>query len=484
MRGGERKRGARSRRRLLALALGLVLSRCAAVPPVAGPVEAARPPSAPPPGASVPEEPPTVTLEVTRRQPPLVRLEGQPLSVGILLVHADDALLENLRSDLWNLSGLLVKATRDYFKAAGGQVQVVDYTDLGFQLWNRPRTKAQQQRDPKDLEMGPWPGAPLGVKTSLVTVVKVVRASAGPVDAGGGAAQAVSFVLLMSTWTREGQPVSTELLDMTGNTRGALRLQSLEAALALYDEVRGPSRRPLPEDPAEMLWAMLREGVGLHYFRWLPHEVPERLVLVGTEADENVRALREGRDADALEGWRRKYEEEPEAHGALYDAAMVLALRGEDSQALRLLAEARQVKDLPLYEGAWQRVHQRVSRRLVVGAPPARPERPGLPAPEAREAEQCFTIEREPTRDPRWFQGISLLIEEALLAEYHPAQCGRPGVRCSIDYYQVKWGQGLWSEPFLPGLNDLDPKPHYDGTRRRKWSYFYDHLHRYRYCAR
>jgi len=456
---------------LLALAVGLVLSCSAAVPSV-HPA-----PETPPP--------PTVTLEVTRRQPPLVRLEGQPVSVGLLLVHADDALLENLHSDLWNLSGLVVKATRDYFKAAGGQVQVVDYTDLGFQLWDRPRTKAQRDRDPEGLEMGPWPGVPLGVKTSLVTVVKVVRAGVGPANGEGGREHGLRLMLLMSTWTREGQPVSTELLDMVGNTGREVRLHSEEAALALYQEVRKPHRRPLPEDPAEMFWRTLREGVGLHYFRWLPHEVPERLVLVGTEADERVRALREGRFEDALEGWLRESKEEPKAHGALYDAAMVLALRGEDSQALRLLAEARAVKDVPLYETAWQRVQQRVSRRLVVGgAPPARPEFPGDRTSQARAPEQCFTVERKPTRDPRWFQGVSLLIEEALLAEYHPAECARPGVRCSIDYYQVRWAQGLWSEPFLPGLNDLDAKPHYDGTRRRKWSYFYDHLYRYRYCVR
>ncbi|ATB36593.1 hypothetical protein CYFUS_002008 [Cystobacter fuscus] len=101
--------------------------------------------------------------------------------------------------------------------------------------------------------------------------------------------------------------------------------------------------------------------------------------------------------------------------------------------------------------------------------------------------ERCFLVEQAPTRDPRWLQGMSLVIEEALLAEYHPAECARPGERCAIDYYQVKWTtwtQEIWSEPYLPGLNDLDGKPHYDGTRRRKWSYFYDHTHRYRYCAR
>ena len=59
------------------------------------------------------------------------RLGGQPVSVGILLVHADDELLEITRPDLWNVSALVVKGVRDAFTAMGGQVEVVDYTPLG-----------------------------------------------------------------------------------------------------------------------------------------------------------------------------------------------------------------------------------------------------------------------------------------------------------------------------------------------------------------
>jgi hypothetical protein len=57
-------------------------------------------------------------------------------------------------------------------------------------------------------------------------------------------------------------------------------------------------------------------------------------------------------------------------------------------------------------------------------------------------------------------------------------------VRCTIDYYQIQWFRGFWSERLRPGLNDLDDKLNYDGMRRRRWALFFDHNHRYRYCAR
>ncbi|AKJ08377.1 Hypothetical protein AA314_10003 [Archangium gephyra] len=432
-------------------------------------------------GAAVPSG----VEEATRWQPPLVQLEGQPLSVGLLLVHADDSLLAVTPPDLLNVSGLVARAIQDYFHAAGGQVQVVDYTELGFQLWNRPRTKAEQERDPRALELGPWPGVPLGVKTALVTVVKVVRWELVPAAPDGLAGEKALLALLMSTWTREGQPVQTELIEVHGATgEHLLWLRSKQAAVALYEELRAPHRRPSPEDASGMFLALLHEAVGLHYFLLLPHEVRERLELVGREDEPGVRAFREGRHADALKEWLARAEADPKDHAALYNAARVLALRGEDRRALRLLGRARTVEDLPLYREQWQRVHQRVARMREIGAGKARPEERARREQAERSPARCHTVEREAGRDPRWTYGLGVELEEALLAEYHPAECDQPGVRCAIDSYQVRWNNGIWSIRYLPGLNDLDAKPQYDGTRRRMWSYFYDHTHRYRYCAR
>lgn len=441
-------------------------------------------PAVEPPVEAEPARAPTVVVPVVRHQAPLIRLEGQPLSVGLLLVYADDELLEKTRSDLWNVSGIVVKAVRDYFRSAGSGVQVVDYTDLGFEMWTRPRTEGEKARDPLGVRLDPWPGVPLGVTTSLVTVVKVKKWNVGPATADWSTGEGTGMGLLMSTWTREGQPVSTEYIEAYGRTGGALKFLSKEAAVDLYEEVRAPHRQPLPGEWTEMFWAVVREAVGLHYFAFLPAEVPESVTLVGREEDAGVKAFREARYEDALESWRREAEANPRAHGALYDAALAQVMLGRDREALSLLARAWQVEDTPLYRTAWERVLRRLKRTQVMGGAKVRTQTPEAAVPREPGAARCFIAEREPNQDPRWARGLSLDIEEELLAEYHPAECDHAGVRCAIDFYQVKFFNDIWSERLQPGLNDLDETPNYDGTRRRRWALFYDHELRYRYCAR
>jgi hypothetical protein len=363
----------------------------------------------------------------------------------------------------------------------GGQVEVVDYTGLGFRMWDRERSKAEQLLDPDALTLDAWPGVPPEVTTPLVTVVKVVTWSVGPSHPSG---TGVSFymALLLSTWTREGQPVSTQMVTAVGRTGRLLELKSHEADVEGYEALRRPHRHPLPEEWTEAFWVTLRELVGLHYFPLLAHQVPEPLQLVGPVDDEGVRAFQQGRYTDALAVWRQRYEADPDDHGALYNAACVHAVRGEDRQALPLLSAARALKDSPLYEAAWRRVQQRVSRRWP--AEPSRPQgRLSTGAAPRTAPEQCWTFENIAHKDIRWSQGLSLDIQQERLREYHPEQCGWPGVRCAIDFYQVKWSLGIWSERFFPGQNDMDKKLNYDGTPRRMWSYFYDHTHRYRYCV-
>jgi tetratricopeptide (TPR) repeat protein len=425
-------------------------------------------------------EPMTVTLEAVRQQPPLVRL-ARPVSVGILLVYADDELLEATRPDLWNVSGLVVKGVRDSFATLGGQVEVVDYTHLGFRMWERERSKAERVLDPQGWTLDAWPGVPPEVTTSLVTVVKVLRWDVGPVHPDGRDS-GVNLTLLMSTWTREGQPVNTEILSANGRVGGPFQLTSNEAAVELHEELK-PPRRVLPGEWTEAFWALLQELVGLHYFLLLPHQVPERLELVGTAGDEGVRACEEKRYADALEVWRRRYETDPRDHRALYNAARLSSLLGDDTRALQLLSAARAVEDVALYQEARERVQRRVARSWTPGASRPRARSLGAQAQEGSSPTQCFSIEHGQTRDPRWLRGLALDIQEEVLRDYHPERCGWPGVRCALDSYQVKWAVGIWSERFLPGQNDLDRKPNLDGTRRRMWSYFYDHSYRYRYCV-
>ena len=49
----------------------------------------------------------------------------------------------------------------------------------------------------------------------------------------------------------------------------------------------------------------------------------------------------------------------------------------------------------------------------------------------------------------------------------------------NIVAYRIQWFNGNWSQWFVPGVNDVDHKVNSDGSKRRMWSYFEDHTHRY-----
>ena len=51
-----------------------------------------------------------------------------------------------------------------------------------------------------------------------------------------------------------------------------------------------------------------------------------------------------------------------------------------------------------------------------------------------------------------------------------------------ITSYRIQWFDGSWSDWYTPGQNDIDSKANLDGTQRRVWSYFDDHVHQYQYC--
>ncbi|MDQ1281729.1 MAG: hypothetical protein QG630_80 [Patescibacteria group bacterium] len=54
--------------------------------------------------------------------------------------------------------------------------------------------------------------------------------------------------------------------------------------------------------------------------------------------------------------------------------------------------------------------------------------------------------------------------------------------RPEILKYRIQWFNGSWSPWYVPGVNDQDWKNNYDGTTRRIWSYFDDHVHEYEKC--
>ena len=82
----------------------------------------------------------------------------------------------------------------------------------------------------------------------------------------------------------------------------------------------------------------------------------------------------------------------------------------------------------------------------------------------------CLEIISPPQKDARWYQGLSLQIDQEIL-------------KGKIVAYQIRWFNGDWSTWFVPGINDLDHKYNpSNNTMRRMWSYFSDHEHKYIIC--
>ena len=423
-----------------------------------------------------------VEVEVSWRQPPLIELEGGGLpAVGILQVHADEAPLRHAPPDVGNIPVLLLHAIKGYFDAQGSPEQVVDYTDLGFDVMSSPSRLqvVPEDADSGALMLGAWPGVPLGVTTPLVTVARVFRWGTGAAHSGASA-EVIDIIVLLSTWTREGTPVRTALIEVKGWTgQRHVSLDSGDAQVPLYEELRAGRRAPLPDDWVDLLWALLHEAVALHYFPFLPHPRTERLTLV-EDLPDAIQAVREARYEDALRAWSQRLEQAPTEPDALYNAAAMNVLLGEDRRALHLLARALQQADSPLYRGLRERVLRRRSLAQRLGAAPPESASRGATA---EVPTRCFDVEREPIGDVRWARGLSPVMDEGILRDYHPLECDTPGVRCHIDSYQMQWFSGKWSSRFQPGLNDLDRLPNYDGTPRRRWAAFIDHVHRYRVCV-
>lgn len=83
---------------------------------------------------------------------------------------------------------------------------------------------------------------------------------------------------------------------------------------------------------------------------------------------------------------------------------------------------------------------------------------------------QCTEVTEGRTDDGRWGQGLSTNVDQTVKGG-------------EIVAYQIQWFNGNWSEWYVTGVNDIDAKynPH-DSTMRRRWSYFYDHTHKYIIC--
>ncbi len=93
--------------------------------------------------------------------------------------------------------------------------------------------------------------------------------------------------------------------------------------------------------------------------------------------------------------------------------------------------------------------------------------------------QSCVEVTHAPTYDCRWAAGLNLNVDQIIL-------------QGDIVAFQLRWFSGAWSGWYVPGVNDIDNKyntnsrscsiPYLANTMRRKWSYFYDHTHKYILC--
>jgi tetratricopeptide (TPR) repeat protein len=473
--------------------------------------------------------------EVLRKQEPLIPVERGALAVGLLQVHAEDAVLELAPEMYLNVNGLVVKAMKEQLGALG--IEAVDYTDFGYEVAWRKTPKPGGV----DFSLEALPPLPLGVRTPLVTVVEVLEWRLFEPNAAGWSRHLARITLVLSTWTREGAPLRSEVVQVTAGAGDTVRLLSGSSYREAEASARQRSPGALPTDPDALFLAALGHALGVHFIDYQALQVQEWHVPSEDGASRSgLTYLRAGLDDKALAVFTQAFEANPRAHGALYNAALVHIARGEDAEALELLARARAVKDKALYRRVMKDVQQRMERwqqrRQSLGH--VDPSNPGvtvkvaaglLDVPVPGEAltrniagdkagrvvepqRTCFLATGEANNDTRWLRaGTATDIDGKLLAEYHPEHCKPPQGSCYIDYYQLEDNPSAeneanrWSIRYSPGMNDIKVNARREGEFKmadigdrmtkfllwlvsekqpvvRQWADFATTRHRYRYC--
>jgi tetratricopeptide (TPR) repeat protein len=462
------------------------------------------------------------SVGVLRMHPPLLGAPQPGAAVGIVQVRASDEVLDEAPEELLNITGLVVKAAKDSLRAAG--IPLVDYSDLGYEVaWKR---KALGSVTKVSLEA--LPPLPFGVQTPVVTVVDVLEWKVVEQAATNLPRYAARITLLMSTWTREGKPLRTEVIRAEAGLRSALQLHSTAASAATVNRFLGMRRIQSSTITVKekLFWTALNEAVGLHFRDFLPHQTEDQVMLLhGAFTEPGIEHFRAGRYEEALLSWEKAFTAYPKASSAMYNAAVVYVLWGNHQAARDLLERARAVRDDPLFRvlqasldqpqtPRWVKdEHERGSAELSThllpvagviqaqGAPPPEEEEEGEEAgvKAAAPESSCFLFSANPNRDLRWAQaGLSLDIDDQLLTEYHPQHCKRPGGGCYIEYYQLSTSasERRWSKRFIPGKDDIiSPKTgvrqlktlvelaiNHNHPSARQWAAFATHSHRYRYC--
>jgi len=319
-------------------------------------------------------------LAVDRQQAPIFTVQGERPGIGLLDVSVDDEVLARAPNDFSNMTGLISKVMRDYVDERGGFV-AVDYTMLGF----KPRWQRSNDARPNaaPVKVASMDGVPAGVQTPVVTVVKVLDWSTA-VEVINKQQRDVAHVrLVMSTWTREGREVLTEVCDALWRSgEPTLFLKAGDKRVAEWfqkSDGHGPFM-PRTERRFDLFMASLREAVGVHLYPFFPHKVHENLVMMDDEPlKPALQAALRGAYDEALAGWTELFQKDPQNHGAMYDAAMMLYVKGDEDGAYLLLKKAYALKDKWIYGAMMDSIGERLAMRKAIG--PAGVNAPGMPVP-------------------------------------------------------------------------------------------------------
>ncbi len=309
-------------------------------------------------------------IDVQRDQRAIYEVNTEKPGIGLLDVNVPDDVLARAPNDFSNMTGLIAKSLRDYVDARGNFV-AVDYTHLGFHpKWERAMSGVVNA---PVFKVNSLQGVPAGAQTPLVTVVRVVDWRTTTETVNNQVKDVAHVQLIFSTWTKEGQEVSTEMVDALARAGESMMfLKAGEQALVTWYE-KSDGRTKLQTNPTkrdQLFFQVMHEAVNLHLYPYFAHKVGDRLVLVDDEPYKaGVQAALRGSFDEAEGLFKATFEKDPKAHGGMYNAAMMRLIKGDDAAAAALLQQALAVEDKFLYRGMLSDIttRQRLHRRIGAG---------------------------------------------------------------------------------------------------------------------
>jgi hypothetical protein len=308
-------------------------------------------------------------LDARREQRVLYTVQAENPGVGLLDVFVPDDVLARAPNDFSNMTGLIAKVMKEYFEERGGMASA-DSTHLGFKAkWER--VNAGHLNAPP-YKVANLDGVPVGAQTPLVTVARIVDWRTYTESFNNQVKDVARVQLILSTWTKEGKEVNTELVDAqvsAGNMTLLLKAGDDEMVV-LYQESDGRTRfshQPTRRD--ELFMAALRAAVQVHYYPYVPHVVSEKYLLADGDAlKPGLHAALGGRYEEARAMWEEVYTADPQAHGALFNAAVMLSIRGDDEGAAELLKQARAIRDGMIYQKESASIARRLQMKKTISA--------------------------------------------------------------------------------------------------------------------